>query len=502
MKFKNPKIKKLYDYLSLKSKKAYRDHLLISNPVLSKQETRGRVFETYLADKTPLPTSFYLIAKKIIVYLVKNLISFVLCIIAALFHLISGQKFHVKDGVDYVLLDTFFKIDHIINEGKFKEAYFPGLPEYLSDKNIDYAYVPKWFVFKNPLRLLRIFKILRKNQVPVLTQFQILTLADYLEIARFIFLYPFSLSRFLRKLESSYEDKVLCGGLWNAFDGVAYESHMRYLFAKRLTAMKFGNIKCISWYENLAADKNFYRGLRTLSRKTEIIGAQLYVRPDTLMNFFPDQSDISFDLVPDKILVNGPVFCYDLDSVKVEVGPALRYKHLFKDAQEESFSGEIILVVLPYWDHLVCEILGIISDIDWPKPVKIKFHPTMNWESYEQIIPKNFTVTIESIQKLLPRAFMVVGSSTGAMVEALALGIPVISVNKLNSLSHDVMPDIGQGVIWDRAEDAEGVRNLIVQFKKIIDKNSIQLKKEGARIKSFYFSEPVDEQIGQAFELE
>ena len=119
MKFKNPKIKKLYDYLSLKSKKAYRDHLLISNPVLSKQETRGRVFETYLADKTPLPTSFYLIAKKIIVYLVKNLISFVLCIIAALFHLISGQKFHVKDGVDYVLLDTFFKIDHIINEGSW-----------------------------------------------------------------------------------------------------------------------------------------------------------------------------------------------------------------------------------------------------------------------------------------------------------------------------------------------------------------------------------------------
>ncbi len=104
MKFKNHVIKKLYDYLSLKSKEAYRDHLLISNIVLSKQETRGRVFETYLAGETPLPTSFYLVAKKIIVYLGKNLTSFVLCIITALFHLISGQKFNFKDLVYYFML--------------------------------------------------------------------------------------------------------------------------------------------------------------------------------------------------------------------------------------------------------------------------------------------------------------------------------------------------------------------------------------------------------------
>jgi hypothetical protein len=174
---------------------------------------------------------------------------------------------------------------------------------------------------------------------------------------------------------------------------------------------------------------------------------------------------------------------------------------LFKDAQNESLQGEIVLIVLPYWGYVVREILGVISDIDWPKPVKIKFHHTMSWESYEDLIPKNFTITSESIQELLPRAYIVVGSSTGAMVEALALGIPVISVNKSNSFSHDFMPDIGQGVIWDRVEDAEGVKKLIAQFKKIIDENSIQLKEEGARVRSFCFSEPTDELIGQAFGL-
>ena len=85
-----------------------------------------------------------------------------MCLIVALFHRISGQKLHVKDGVDYVLIDTFFGIDRILNEGKFKDTYFPGLPEYLSDRKIDYVYVPKWFGFNHPLRLLRIFNVFQE----------------------------------------------------------------------------------------------------------------------------------------------------------------------------------------------------------------------------------------------------------------------------------------------------------------------------------------------------
>ena len=125
----------------------------------------------------------------------------------------------------------------------------------------------------------------------------------------------------------------------------------------------------------------------------------------------------------------------------------------------------------------------------------------MNWKNYKEMIPKKFTVTSESIQKLFSQALMVAGNSTGAIVEALALGIPVISVNKASSISHDFMPEIGKGIIWDRAEDAEGVRKLIAQFKNTMDKNSTQLKEEGVRIRSLYFSEPTDELIGQAFEL-
>ena len=113
---------------------------------------------------------------------------------------------------------------------------------------------------------------MKKSRIPILTQFQVLNLVDYLTVVKFILLYPFSIFRFTRKLGSTYEDKVLYSGLWSTFDGMAFEPYMRYLFAKRLVAIKFGKIKCISLYENLVADKNFYRGLRILPGKAQIIG--------------------------------------------------------------------------------------------------------------------------------------------------------------------------------------------------------------------------------------
>ena len=501
MNFKNPVIGKLYDYLSRKSREAYRDELLISNVVLNKQDTRAKVLETYLAGETPLQVSFLLVVRKTILYLVKNLIGLVLCLITALLHRLSGQKFFVKEGEDCVMIDTFLLIDRVLDEDDFSDSYFPGLSEYLLEKKIEYVYILKGFRSNHFLQLFRVFRILKKSYAPVLTQFQVLNLVDYLDVLRFIFLYPFSIFRFTRKLGSTYEDKIIYGGLWNALDGVAFESYMRYLFAKRLVAIKFGKIKCISWYENHVADKNFYRGLRTRPGKARIIGANLGVRPYSIMNQVPDEQEIPFNVVPDKILFCGPGYCVDLGLVDVGIGPALRCKHLFNIDPLPS-AGEIILVALPYHDYLVRHILEIISEVDWPKPVKVKFHPTMNWRKYECMIPRRLSITSESVQKLLSQAYMVVGECTGVLVEAASLGIPAINISKSNSFSHDYFPEIGKGIIWDQTEEVEEVRKVVTQFEKILDKNPERLKEEGVRLRAFCFAEPTDELIGQAFELE
>ena len=98
----------------------------------------------------------------------------------------------------------------------------------------------------------------------------------------------------MKNLGSRYEDGLIRFALWQNLDSLVLENYFRFLLGRRLSALMTGKIKCISWYENIAADKNFYLGLRTQPEKTKIIGAQLFVKPHTMMNLVPDEKEIPF----------------------------------------------------------------------------------------------------------------------------------------------------------------------------------------------------------------
>ena len=55
-----------------------------------------------------------------------------------------------------------------------------------------YVYTPRLSDTRNPFYLYRAFKILKDNNIPVLTHFQALNLCDYIDTIRFFFLYPSS----------------------------------------------------------------------------------------------------------------------------------------------------------------------------------------------------------------------------------------------------------------------------------------------------------------------
>ena len=86
-------------------------------------------------------------------------------------------------------------------------------------------------------------------------------------------------------------------------------------------------------------------------------------------------------------------------------------------------------------------------------------------------------------------------------MEAGALGIPVIDIQYLEKFNHFYMPEIGKGILWDHAKNANEIAQLIKQFQKTLKENSGQLKEEGEKMKSFCFSDPTEEAIDQAFEL-
>ena len=96
---------------------------------------------------------------------------------------------------------------------------------------------------------------------------------------------------------------------------------------------------------------------------------------------------------------------------------------------------------------------------------------------------------------------MVIGRSTGAMVEAASLGIPVIDIVDPAKFSHDFMPDCGRGVIWDRATHVEDVCRLVRQFENLLQLDSSQLLVMGEKIRDKCFCEPTERQIVRAFDL-
>ena len=174
---------------------------------------------------------------------------------------------------------------------------------------------------------------------------------------------------------------------------------------------------------------------------------------------------------------------------------------MFTSNSHES-SKEIILVILPYFDHATKNTLELVSKVDWPVPVAIKFHPTMDWKNYKAIIPEKFLITSDPISQLLKKTLIAVGQSTGALIEAGALGIPSIDIQCPEKFSHFYMPETGKGILWDQAKNAKEIERLIKQFQKTLKENSEQLKEEGEKMKSFCFSDPTEEAINQAFELD
>jgi hypothetical protein len=494
------KRKKLYDYLSQASQKAYSNIYLIANDVLAKSETRGRILEFYL--KGVMPSALSLVKKiiKINQYYLKSTAWFFLYLLAKVVHLLSGQKYIINEGRKFYALDVYFVVSDILRHKKFKDHYLTGLAERLDKSGERYVYIPRWFDSWNPISLFRTFRILKKKGYPVLTEFQLLEWPDYGRALVFLVTYPFHIWKFIGGLGDSIEDKLLHFALWETLDTVTLKSYMRYLFGREVSCLKNSEIKCISLYENQASEKIFFRGLRHVPGKIKVFGTQLAVQTKTGLNVQPDESEIRFGVVPDKVLVNGPGYNFGLKIIPEEVGPSLRYEKLFRVKVDPSRGG-IVLIVLPWSAQISRYVLEFIKEIDWPAAVVVKAHPTVSLDQYAVHTASKFSVTDEDLYALFSRARMVVGRSTGALIEAACLGIPVIELAESTQFSHDCMPEYGRGVLWDKAIHEEDASRLVRQFEEALRLDASKLQVMGEKMRDKYFCEPTEEKYIRAFDL-
>lgn len=502
-KLEEDKIKEVYDFISSVNRKAYNDIFLLSSQVLSKNPFTNNFLHRYLDCDKVNPKSLLVVFAKLLKYYLENFKDFAVYIIEFIEYGLCPLPFSFFDARnELILIDTFFVRSKIKDLGNYTDSYFPGLENVLKKYNKRYAYLPVFGGFRKNIKFSDILKVLKKDKVPVLTEYQLLTIRDLIYLLYFILAYPFHVLKFLNTLhDNNYETELLKDELINTLDSENFHSFSRYLQGRRISKLPYDSIKVISWYENQVIDKNLYKGLRTAGGKVKIYGAQLFLYARNHLNVIPDENEAAFGTVPDRIIVNGPFFIPKESKLNYTVGASLRYAKIFNDIRAGEDKTDI-LALLPYFKKDIENILSILSSLEYlPGRIIIKPHPSVNIKEIRRILPKNVLVVQEDIYKLFETAKIIISNASGTMIEAASMGIPVISIkNKLKS-SCNPLPEYGRGIIWEEASGATELLQQINKFEYTLNNNFKEVRNIANKYKEMFFCKPTEENIVRTFDL-
>jgi hypothetical protein len=105
------------------------------------------------------------------------------------------------------------------------------------------------------------------------------------------------------------------------------------------------------------------------------------------------------------------------------------------------------------------------------------------------------------IYALFNRVGCVIGKSTGALVEATSLGIPVINIETGLGVSHNFLPKFGKGIIWENASNGAEIVKWIKIFSNLTTTKSDLIHSIAEKHKKMFFCEPTNEKIDEIFGL-
>lgn len=512
------KLKRAFDFLSSINQTAYKDVYLLSNEVLSKNPFTNNFLNRFLQEEIPNPISRSYIFLKLLQYYFKSIAHFTIYILNFLVFHISRLRYTINHThKEFILIDTFFLIDKIEKANTYKDPYFAGLRELLDKLGKHYAYLPVFCSTKNPLKLLKVLRLLKKEGIPVLTEYQILSALDVLLIFFFIFIYPFRVFKLAKALDSNSqaytanddkaeltrEVQLLKNEFIDNLPHVAFHRFSRYLQGKKIAMLPYEKVKLISWFENQTIDKNLYKGLRERESTIKIYGIQSFVFSKIVLNILVDENEIKFGTVPDKVIVNGYYYIPRATNIDFIVGPSFRYRKIFSTAIHKKDSSHI-LVMLSYVFADTKNILDLLNKINFPiQKMIIRPHPVVPIEIFSSLIPNKSEIINTDLYELFKIAKIVIGAASGSLVEAASLGIPVISIRNISRFDYNPLPEYGRGIIWDEVTSAFELERAMIMFENALNDEikSSEIEKVAKKYKEMFFCEPSEENIIKSLEL-
>lgn len=373
------------------------------------------------------------------------------------------------------LLRTWVDRGSVGTGGVFTDRYFPGLAEWLERRGVAALTIPALGTYEGSHR--GAWRRLRATSQRFLAPESYYRPGDY----------TFAL-REARRAARMPRGRIAVGELdvsrvfeeerrRDAYDRGTLDALLSHRLPLRLARAGLEFDLVVDVYENMIPEKPFSLGLRRYMPAARIVGFQhgaLY--PNLLCNFV-SAGEAEFAPLPDRVVCNGEFFRdvlvrAGLPAERAFVGPALRYRHLWRETRRKLEAGgePTILVPLPLVVansiELLHKLCAALRDVH--TRVLLKPHPMAPTEKMlrtaaSRDLPAHFRFVEEPMGELLPRARIVIAIASSALYEALTAGVPVVVVGREASLDLNPLawePGIGEVFREPAAIRAEALRLL------------------------------------------
>ena len=367
-----------------------------------------------------------------------------------------------------VIVDTYIFENSFDKKGKFINKYYTELHEFLCKKDISVGLFP---IFYNiPFNKLKyIFKSIYQGNARFILLEDFLKPIDYLGAL----IYPLKRLSCFERVQEFLGIKIQ--PLIDEENGVRINSSnsilslLLYKLPKRLSEKGIRPDIYINWSENQTIHRAIIAGFHRYHAKMKVIGGKPFIPPLNHLNLFNTNTERLFGYAPDRIITCGKelknIFSlYDKEG-HYDIGASFRYSYLRKLIDDnhiyssDSFQRRIVSIILPQSINISKYVLtlsmkAIHNAIASGWNIKIKVHPTLTRSDRVALLREydmksdSIELTYEDMESFLPKSSAILTSASSVAIEAVCLGVPVISIGMPFGLDFNML-DYLPSSMWE-----------------------------------------------------
>lgn len=398
------------------------------------------------------------------------------CLTLSRFFLGSAHRRRLGD-VD-LLLDTFLFRDDVSADGTVNHRYFPGLVDWYKRKGNRPAYYPT--LFRVPVRRLAgLYRGYRRSPYLFCPPELFVHLSD---------LGASAADCLLQGLRSSDlpRPRLLGADIRPLIEGLSFQAGMDGLQPMLLTRtpqrLAESGIRprwLLDWFENQPLDQANMAGFGQALPDCQVVALRQYASYSAILSFCVTTREVADGVVPRIHWVCGEAWKERL-AVHDRLGsyrvvPALRYGYLHHRATDDREGSELLVLLT----HSADESASVLALIEEAFPVldrlfsgiAIKTHPALGFHRLRRAMArgggrvfreKSVHFETARLEELFASARMVVSAGSGAALEAVAVGLPVLLVGRCAGINVCPLEYVDQRLwktVFDATEFAAAVRD-------------------------------------------